>query len=367
MKYLTSSKNIKLLIAIIINVAFLFIFYPFMAPIIMAGIFAFAFEPILKKYQVSNKKRKLPTILLILSFSLFFILSFTWVLYRIIVKVKLYTEGGLRNTSLYTSFSKLLEKINYLLSGISDTLNLDLSGMVNLEAIVDKTGGLFLKLSSTFLSQLPEFILAFFIFVLALYYFITEARYIKKWASDTEVLNREELNHLVVTVQKTSYATLMSSLVIGSIQALTVTVAGYICGYHEVGIVFLTTFIFSFIPVIGAAPMAILLALMSVAQAEYMAGLGLLVASGVAGTIDNILKPILISNSVEDDLHPIVSLVAIIGAVLVYGIAGLFLGPILTQLVIKVVPILLKKESAAELTTDSSNEINIDINVNKVN
>lgn len=354
MDYLLSNKNLRIFLAVVIIAAFLFIFYPFMTPIVLAGIFAFAFEPILKKYGVSNKKRKWPTILLILTFSLFFIFSFTWVLYRVIVKIKLYTEGGLKNTSLYSSFNKLLDSLDVLLGSVSDNLHVDLSGLLNLEAIADKAGGWFLQLSSTFLSQLPEFILAFFIFVLALYYFITEARYVKNWASNTDFLDRKELNHLIVTVQKTSYAALVSSLVIGSIQALTVTIAGYICGFHEVGIVFLTTFICSFIPIIGSAPMAILLALMSFAQAEYGAGIGLLVASGVAGTIDNVLKPILISNTVEDDLHPILSLIAIIGAVIVYGIAGLFLGPILTQLVLKVVPILLKKEPVTESVAGSS-------------
>lgn len=349
MHYLLDPKNVRLFLALIIIVAFLFIFYPFMTPLVFAAIFAFAFEPIIQKYGISNKKRKLPAILFILTFSLFFILSFTWVLYRIIVKVKTYTEGGLRNTSVYSSLNKLFEKANALLGNISDSLHMDLSGLVNLESLVDSIGSWFLKLSSAFLSQLPEFLLAFFIFVLALYYFIAHSRRVKAWSIETEILNRNELDHLISTVQKTSYATLVSSLVIGSIQALVVTVAGYICGYHEIGILFLTTFIFSFIPVIGAAPMAIILALMSVAQGEYGAAIGLLVASGVAGTIDNILKPILISNSVEDDLHPIVSLIAIIGAVIVYGVAGLFLGPILTQLTIKVVPILLKRNSAANV------------------
>jgi predicted PurR-regulated permease PerM len=51
----------------------------------------------------------------------------------------------------------------------------------------------------------------------------------------------------------------------------------------------------------------------------------------------------LLVSSNEEELHPIISLVAIIGAIIVYGIPGLLLGPILTQVAFRIIPLLMPK------------------------
>jgi predicted PurR-regulated permease PerM len=73
-------------------------------------------------------------------------------------------------------------------------------------------------------------------------------------------------------------------------------------------------------------------------------GIGLLVVAVVAGSVDNIIKPLIVSSGSEESLNPVISLLAIIGAVIVYGIPGLLLGPILTELTLKIVPILFSEE-----------------------
>jgi predicted PurR-regulated permease PerM len=150
-------------------------------------------------------------------------------------------------------------------------------------------------------------------------------------------------------VQKSSYSTLVASAAIGALQASIVAFGGLIFGFKEFFLLFVVTFFTSFIPVIGAAPIAIILAVISLVQGEYLATVGLTVVALVAGSVDNIVKPLVFASASEESLNPIVSLLAIIGAVIVYGLPGLLLGPILTELTLKIIPILFEEQKEDEV------------------
>ena len=47
--------------------------------------------------------------------------------------------------------------------------------------------------------------------------------------------------------------------------------------------------------------------------------------AGVVGTIDNVLRPVLVGNRLE--LHPVPAFIALIGGLQLFGASGLVLGP----------------------------------------
>jgi predicted PurR-regulated permease PerM len=104
-------------------------------------------------------------------------------------------------------------------------------------------------------------------------------------------------------------------------------------------VVFVVTFFVSFIPVIGAGPVALVLALYKLLLGDYGDAIGLGVVGIIAGTVDNLVRPYLISSN-EGDLHPIVSLLAIIGALVIFGMPGLLLGPVIASVAVKIIPTL---------------------------
>ena len=119
-----------------------------------------------------------------------------------------------------------------------------------------------------------------------------------------------------------------------------------IFGFHEFFLIFVVTFILSFIPVIGAAPVSFVLAITAFVIGQSGNGIGLLVVTGIAGSIDNIIKPYVFSAR-EEGAHPIMSLIGIIGSIIVFGLPGLLLGPLLLQLGTELLPKLFEKASAA--------------------
>ena len=109
------------------------------------------------------------------------------------------------------------------------------------------------------------------------------------------------------------------------------------CGFHEFLVIFVITFFFSLVPLIGAAPIAFFLSVLSFFQDHIGAGITLLVATAITSSIDNIIKPMMLKT---EEVHPALSLLALIGAILIYGPIGILLGPVLTSLVFKIGSIL---------------------------
>jgi predicted PurR-regulated permease PerM len=92
-------------------------------------------------------------------------------------------------------------------------------------------------------------------------------------------------------------------------------------------VVFVVTFFLSFIPVIGAAPVAVFLGILALIKQDYEIFGGFMVVALVAGTIDNVIRPILVGN--KERVHPIIVLLSLLGAIAIFGIPGLFLGPVI--------------------------------------
>lgn len=335
-------KIFKLVLALSILGAFIIMFAPFLVPIVLAGIFSFAFEPIVTKLTAKRPVYRKPLIVGILTVLILFILTpILMAIYKIYFYVQEITKVGFQNTPVYANLIQLKQQatayINNMLASLNLTESFDLQTLTG--NVFSQVGNLGAGFSATLVTQVPEFILATFIFCVSVYYFLSQSTQIKSIALQTNLLKKKDLEHLVGLLQTSSYNTLVSTFVIGVIQASIVSLASVAVGIGDFAVVFVVTFFCSFIPVIGAGPVAFVLAIVAFSSNEGGHGIVLLIVSVVAGTIDNILRPFLVSSS-EGDIHPLVALVAIIGAIIIFGFPGLLLGPVILGVAIKMIPVL---------------------------
>jgi len=175
---------------------------------------------------------------------------------------------------------------------------------------------------------IPDLIVSLFLFALFFYLFLAKGSGIGDGLVRLGVIPPGDLQPLVQTLQKSCYDTIVTNFFLGTIQASIVAIGARICGFREMAVIFTVTFFLSFIPIIGAAPVAFLLSIVSFLSGNTGSGIGLLVIGAIAGSVDNILRPYLISNR-KSDGHPIFSLAAIIGAITIFGLKGLFVGPVI--------------------------------------
>lgn len=345
----TTLKHQIFRILLISLVLFLFalMFWPFFTPILFASLFAFALEKMTSRLTSRFKRRSWAALLALLALFLFVTIPVGIIILKLFTTIKDYINIGFQNTQLYQMTEKFLSEITLRLTTLTEKFDIDLAKLPQLNDILSQASTAVASTLTGLVSKLPQITLGFFVFMAALYYFLIESKKIKALVIKLDLLSLDELDQLIDIIQKGSYLTLVASLIIGSSQALIVALVGFFCGFNEFLLLFITTFVFSLIPVVGAAPVAVFLSILAFVQGHTGAGIGMLVAAALVGSLDNLIKPLIV-NSNNEDLHPLVSLLALVGAIFIYGPPGILLGPIITQLAFKIGVIFFPKVTEKE-------------------
>lgn len=327
----------RIFLLLLLAIPCFLIFYPFLMPIIIAIFVAFGTEPLLVKFH-ARRRRGYFTAGVFLTILLLLLFPITAVVVRLVETLKTVSVEGLQNSQIFRASLQLWGRVQETISGLASKVGLEQNFLPQKEEIFEKVSPFIVNKTTLLLGSLPDLGLSLFVFFCMLFVLITNAKSIKKVALDSNFLPPSELEEVVRTFQTSCYMILISTILIGLLQAVIVAVGSSIFGFHEFVLIFALTFFVSFIPVIGAAPVSFLLAIISFLMGNTGNGIGLLVVTVIAGSIDNILKPLVFSKE-EKNLHPVVSLLGIIGAIIVFGLPGLLLGPLLLQVTTRLVPI----------------------------
>lgn len=333
---------LRIIFLIGLIILFILIFIPFTIPILLAAFVAFGSEPIIKKIRYKTEKRKIFSIGLTALLLIVILVPLVLFTLRVANGLNSLTPETMQESQFLQAIFTLWGKVQTFSSGSMNALGLNFDILPQKEELFSKVSPLILSNATQFLTALPSLILSLFVFFCMLFIFIINASQLKHYLIRSQVFALEELDEIIKTFQSNCYMILISTILIGTLQAFIVATGSAIFGFHEFFLIFAITFFLSFIPVIGAAPVAIFLALISFLLDHAGNGLGLLVVAAIAGSIDNILKPYIYSSG-EESLNPVISLLGIIGAIILFGLPGLLLGPLILQVAKKLVPTLSKR------------------------
>lgn len=321
--------------------ALLLMFAPFYAETLLAGVFALAIEPALGKILQSKHLRWKASVAGIL-IGMFLVVAapISVVAYKAYVYFSALSQNGFQNSELFKRMvifrGQLLRFANSTLHTLHLENRIDLAGVS--EDALNRIGTFFVQLSTGFIYHVPDVLLHVFVFCVALYFFLAEARLLKTTFLRLQFVTLSESEKLIRVMQRSSYNTVVTSVSLGFIAATLVSLGALLLRGGDFVVVFVITFFCSFIPVIGAGPVALALGLYKVVIEAYGEALGFLAVAIVVGIVDNFIRPYLISSN-EADLHPAVSLLALIGALTIFGMPGIFLGPVIATMAFAVVPI----------------------------
>lgn len=350
----TRKDIFKYLITTVFLSAFAVLFFPFFSEILLAAIFALAMEPALGRWLQPRHFRWKISVALIL-FGMFIVLAFpiNYVAYRTYLYFVKMSQTGVQNSELFQKLTELKNRASEFVSQL--TSSWDLGTQFDLAGILDdgltRSLNFIVGASTNIASQIPSLLISIFVFVAALYYFLAEARTLKTIFMKQRLLTGAESNSFIHLLQRSSYNTVITSIIIAAMQASIVAVGSLVFQMGEFPVIWAVTFFLSFIPVIGAAPVAIVLGLVELIMGSPGHAIGFLVVAVIAGASDNLVRPYLISSN-EQDLNPVVSLLAIIGALLIFGMPGLFLGPVIASVAVKVIPVLFEDEVIPDPATE---------------
>lgn len=159
------------------------------------------------------------------------------------------------------------------------------------------------------------------------YYLVRDGKELIKWLKDLSTLPEEIEDNLIKEMSQTTSAVLKGHLLVALAQGV---IAGIGLAFFGVpNFVFWTAImvLLGVIPVVGSmlvwAPAAGYLFLSgNPAQALNLFIYGFV----IVGMTDNILRPLVVDETA--DLHPSIIIIGVLGGITVFGVPGLFIGPI---------------------------------------
>lgn len=327
----TEVKVVRILYVVLLVLASLILVSPFFIPIVFGGTLSLALYPLLLKLESKGMKRNRAAGLITFLFTViisipvfFFVIKGTMVVTQALQNIakneKLKEQGveeivSTLRDDLVTGIHKYLTKFEFM----------DFMTAEKISHYLDSINGFLLNFFQSFASSIPLFMLFLLIIVICIFSFLKNAFYVRNFFQKILGVDDEKMNTLIKIYIRDSRQVYLSNIVTGGIQSFMVSLGVWLLGIGDFFLVFFITLILSFIPVVGAGPVALVFAFIAFVKGMSTAAIILVVLSGVVGVTDNILRPWLTSFG-ESKCPPVVSFVFVIGGALLLGFPGLFIG-----------------------------------------
>lgn len=315
------SHYVYLSVAAILVILAAFIAKSFLAAIVLGAIFAYWFSPIHNK--LSKKIRELPSAIII-----------AVTLFATVVTVVQY---GLY--LLLRELSKIAVYIDRLEVGaaVSSFFGTELTKALTMKSMGHKIITSMTNDLSDIIYTLPSAVISLFVFIMVFFYLLKDGDRVYKWLKYNIPFPKDKRHQFVDSIKNYVDAFLKSELLVALAQGIVCAIGFYIFGlsdYILLGAIAAT--LFSVLPVIGPyllyVPIGVILAL----RGNAATGIGLLIYGlSIGSLLDYIVRPNLTGKYAK--MHPILVLVGILGGFNVFGVAGIFVGPIVLGICITLI------------------------------
>ena len=318
--------------------AFVYVLWPFAQIIVFAALFSFALSPILEKMHNFRKVKvsdlQSITILVGALFILLF-LPLSIIIGKVANLISKMNADQISNSPLVQKAQDFLSHIVDSLNSFAQNFGFDLSSQFDIKAQAAEIGRGVLAFATAIITNAPEVLLQFAFFIALVYYFLLNQSRLKSSCLKSNLLSDIQVRRLTQLLQKVCNTVLISTVLIAFLQATIVAIGSLIVGYNYIMIIFIIAFFLSFTPVLGSAPITLALIGYALINGEYGSAVVLSVVAFIAGTLDNVIKTYVFSYE-KESVSPLIALMTIIGSLTMFGPLGLFLGPVIAELAVKI-------------------------------
>ncbi|MCO5143004.1 MAG: AI-2E family transporter [Oligoflexia bacterium] len=325
MRDVTNFIKNNMLLTFVAAIVLLF-FLPFYVPIIFAAIVCFAINPIYEKFLIKKYKltKNLASAIVV---SLLFVVLIPFIFAGLALSKEI--VRSVKDRELYVFISKVS---NFFFSTASDyglerfqqfTPFLKESG----RSLVEKIGEFLAGYFSLFVQGLPMWLLLTFIFFCTVYFFLSMGEEIYSFIKKFPLVQVERLEKYKMHLEEVCQITLSTALLTGVVQALIISSIILFSNPGFFIFVFLITFIFAQLPIVGTFPVSFSLISYYLVSGSYRLAALMAILAIIAGFSDNFVRAYLLSK--KDDLNPYLGLLTSIGAIFILGPIGVILGPVL--------------------------------------
>lgn len=184
---------------------------------------------------------------------------------------------------------------------------------------------------------LPNIILQLALALFTCYFLLLDGKKFMKWMKDKIPLDSDVRAKVAASFKDTAISSIWATLAAAGGQAVLMLVAYLALGVPAAFLAAGATFIFAWIPMVGSAPVWLAGAIYLYTQGSIVKVIIMVILGIVTGIIDNFIRPLVLKG--RSNMHPLVSLVAIFGGIGMFGIMGIFVGPIIAAIMIALLQI----------------------------
>jgi predicted PurR-regulated permease PerM len=171
------------------------------------------------------------------------------------------------------------------------------------------------------------FVIGLVVMVLSLYYFLSDGEHLLAEAKRLVPLEEEDEDELLEQFEQVCRGVVLGTVVAAVIQGVLALLGFAMIGIERIWLLAVFTMFSSFIPFLGAAAVWVAVTIGLVVEQRY----GAAVFLSIYGTVvisgsDNLIRAYIIHNRAQ--MHPLVALVTVLGALQLVGLWGIFIGPI---------------------------------------
>lgn len=351
------SKYFFILLAIAIFGVVFLIVKPFITSILAGGIIAYVFYPVYKWLNSKTKRKNLSAFLVTVLFILLIVVPLFLIVntlsreaYVMYLTAKQRIAGGSilsleckEETGVICSFSN---KVSGFLENPKVQYQLDDS--------LKKATNFVVNALPNILMSIPLILLNFFVIVFVGFYLLRDGPLLVEKVKKVLPLKKTHQEDVFKKFEDVTRAVIFGHVSVALIQGALGSIGFIIFGIPSPFLWGSVMAFFALLPFIGPPIVWLPIALMQILEG-YSDGNTSLIIKGillilygtlVVGTIDNLLKPQLISD--RADVHPVLVLLGVLGGLKVFGIMGFVIGPLLLALFMAFVKIYEEEKSEAK-------------------
>jgi predicted PurR-regulated permease PerM len=186
-------------------------------------------------------------------------------------------------------------------------------------------------------AHLPNLVLQLALASLAGFFLLVDGHRFLCWITDRIPIAADVRVKVVQSFQETAISVIWATLAAATAQSAMMLLSYLTLGVPAAFLAAGATFLFAWIPLVGCTPVWLAGAIYLYVQDAMLKAILMVVFGLMTGLVDNFVRPMILKG--RSKMHPLVSLVAIFGGIGMFGIMGIFLGPILAAVLIALLQI----------------------------
>ncbi|MFN0315324.1 MAG: AI-2E family transporter [Burkholderiales bacterium] len=322
---------------------------PFLPALVWALALAILFAPLQRWLESKIKWHSLAALICVLAIGLIVVLPAAFVGQRLVVQAAKGAE--LIETKVKSGEWRRALEARPRMAALAAKIEqqIDLPGTVNtLATWLSTTAGSIVKGS---VLQMIGVCLTFYV----LFFFLRDRGAALRCVRSVSPLSSAEMDRLLGRVGDSVHATVYGTLAVSSVQGLLGGLMFWWLGLPAALLWGVVMALLAVVPVLGAFVVWVPAALFLALEGNWGKALALVLWGViVVGTIDNLLRPILVGNRLK--LHTVLAFMSVVGGLILFGSAGLILGPVVLTLTIALLEIWRSPNTAGEVALGEPEE-----------